>query len=97
MQSAVGFTPGQAKRLKAVIRQASKGKSEWIRPALLSMAQTDKPTSRSNWMCGASDSESAIVGNAGLPVKLRTLDDGNIARILRMSNEWRFSPRSGKW
>jgi hypothetical protein len=39
---AARFTPVETKQLNAAIRQAGQGKSEWIRKALLSAAQSDK-------------------------------------------------------
>jgi hypothetical protein len=39
---AARFTPSETKQLNAAVRQARQGKSEWIRKALLSSAQSDK-------------------------------------------------------
>ena len=39
---AARFTPVEAKQLKTVMRQSRQTKSEWIRKALLSAAQSDK-------------------------------------------------------
>ena len=39
---AARFTPIEARHLKSAIRQAKQGKSDWIRKALLSSAQSDK-------------------------------------------------------
>jgi hypothetical protein len=40
---AARFTPVEAKQLNMAIRQARQSKSDWIRKALLSAAQSDKP------------------------------------------------------
>jgi hypothetical protein len=39
---AARFTPVEAKRLNGAIRQVRQSKSDWIRKALLSAAQSDK-------------------------------------------------------
>jgi len=58
------------------------GKPCWRRLTTIKRLHSSK-----TWMRGVSDSESAIVRNAGLRVSLRTLNDWELAHILRMSKK----------